>query len=164
MRIFFLLVWPWPCKVANSLGPTRIYCSIYPSIRQYCPIAPVGSATRWIYGSDSNFTQQWCVSYARDIFWPDIQRQGTHSWDGLERLHLGQSDEITSPSPLSCMAKFYASTTTRHDVGSCYCHPVPPQTFRTIPKSVLQVPPAPQCQLPYWSSMETYTKEISEFG
>ncbi len=88
LRIFpILLKWQWPCKVANSSGPTRIYCSNYPSIGEYCPIALAGSATRWIYSFDTNIMQQWCVFYAQDIFQPNIRRRDTYSWDGL--IHLG---------------------------------------------------------------------------
>jgi hypothetical protein len=58
-----------------------------------------------------------------------IQQQGIHLQDGLEKVHLDQSDEILTPSPFFCMTKFYPSTTTRHDVGSHYCPPVPPQTL-----------------------------------
>ncbi len=165
LRVLNILpVRSWSCKVANSLGSTQIYCSNYPSIGWYCPIASAGSATRWIYSSNTNFMQRQCISYAWDIFLPNIRWQDTYLWDGLERIHLGQSDKILTPSPLSCMAKSYTSTTTRHKVGSCHCHPVHRQTFRTISKILLQMPPAPQRQLPYRSSVETYTREISRFG
>ncbi len=139
--LYFLSYW-------YNRGHAKLQTIWDPSIRQYCPIAPAGFANRWIYSSDTNVTCQWCVSYAWDLFLPDIWRWDTYSWDGSERIHLGQLDRIMTPSPLTCLAKCYPSTTTRHDVGSHFCHPIPPQTFRTIPKSALQVPPAPQCQLP----------------
>jgi hypothetical protein len=101
---------------------------------------------------------------ASDILWSNIWQWDTYSLDGLERIHLGQLEEILTPSPLSCMAMFYPSITTRHDVESCYCCPVSPQTFRTVPTGLLQIPPTPQHQLPYRSPVASYTREISRFG
>jgi hypothetical protein len=76
------------------------------------------------------------------IYFSPTSNGRTHTRKMAQKRFIWANQMKSQPLPPSlAWQRFYPSNTTRHAMGSCFCHPVPPQTFRTIPKGLLQMPP-----------------------
>ncbi len=124
------------CKQFGPYQNLLLQLPFHQAILSHCICGFCYQMGRWLrYQHYTTMMHLWCSGYI------SAQHRGAGNilmrWLGKDSF--GPIGWNHNPFPLSCMAKFYPSTTTRHDVGSCYCRPVPPQTFRTISKGLLQM-------------------------